>query len=678
MILSSKEFIHNTLKPYSALLFLNHKVAGALIALVTFMNPNIAISGIIAITSIFGFSKLIDFKSEYFSEGFYIYNSLLVGMGVGFIFPLSPLSVILIIVASIFAFLLSFILNRLFSVYGIPILSLPFSIITIFVYLASFRYAGHSAVTFHATSTFYTLNLPIYIESYFKSIGTIFFLPNALSGLFLSIIVLYYSRILFIMMAVGFYFGVMIHGFLLGSYTQALLNPYNFNYIIVSTALCGVFLLPTLRNFFIALFGILISVLIVDAIGVIFYYFSIPVFTLPFNITVTTFIFTLSMLYYKEFNYNVKATPEESLSNYLSNIFRFGSNQIKISLPFSGVWQVYQAFDGEWTHKGKYKYAYDFVKEKEQKTYKNEGLFPSDYYAFGESILSPVNGYIVDAREDLLDNIIGEVDRVNNWGNYIIIKSDLGYFVEISHLMQYSLNIKVGDYVKTNQIIAKCGNSGYSPEPHIHIQVQEIGIINAFTKEFTFAEYYLENHLLFNSLPKKGESIQNVIINKNVQSRLTFILDDLLEYDIYEDGLKIGSTSFKVGMDANAEFYFEDEKENRLYFYSDTLMFYFYRYTGETSPLKQLFIMVPRVPYVHKNGIYFIDYLPINLIYSKFKTMQRELLSALHKNFYKIEKIYYYDEYKLSSEYGTVTFSPHLKGFQTINYNQIQLKRREI
>jgi murein DD-endopeptidase MepM/ murein hydrolase activator NlpD len=480
------------------------------------------------------------------------------------------------------------------------------------------------------------------------------------------------------MMIVGFYFGVLIHSFLVGSYEQAFTNPYTFNYIIVATALCGIFLLPTLRNFFIALGGVAISVVLVDAINILFNYYSIPVFTLPFNITVITFIFLLSMLYYKEFNYNIKYTPEESLSSYLSSVFRFGTNMIKISLPFSGEWSVYQAFDGEWTHKGNYKYAYDFVKVKNAKTYKNEGSILSDYYAFGESILSPVSGYVVDARDDLVDNVIGEVDRVNNWGNYIIIKSDLGFFVEISHLMQHSLMAKVGDYVKLNQVIAKCGNSGYSPEPHIHIQVQEVGVINAFTKEFLFNEYYVENRLLFNSLPKKDELVKSIIINKNIYSRLIFILDDEFIYDLYRDDKLIGEYGFSVKMNSKGEFYFEDRDKNQLYFYTDTTMFYFYSYIGKESYLKKLFILVPRIPYIHRKSISFVDYIPANLINSKIKTIMIELLSIINKDYYKIQEEYIFDKNKVVSKNGKIELSLDKKGFGKIEYKNIKLIRRKI
>jgi len=100
-----------------------------------------------------------------------------------------------------------------------------------------------------------------------------------------------------------------------------------------------------------------------------------------------------------------------------------------------------------------------------------------------------VNGYVIDLRADLEDNPIGKVDKINNWGNYIILKTDDGLFVEISHLMQYSISVKIGDYVKVNTIIAKCGNSGYSPLPHLHIQVQKFATLGSQTLPFVFSEF---------------------------------------------------------------------------------------------------------------------------------------------------------------------------------------------
>ncbi|MDQ7044429.1 MAG: urea transporter [Sulfurimonas sp.] len=669
-----KLIMNNILKPYSSILFLNNKYAGLFLLLVTFINPSVAISGIISIVFAILFAEIIGLKEAFLAQGFYVYNSLLVGMGIGFIFMPSFLSVLLIAIASSLTLMLSFMLNRLFVGYKIPILSLPFSIVTIFVYLASLKYSNLLSSLVN-NANIYDIDLPLIISAFLKSFGTIFFLPNNIAGLMMILLVLYFSRITVVMALVGFYFGVYIHSILIGSFTLALYDPYAFNYILVAIALCGVFLLPTLKNFLLALIGVSISVVLTDSIGMLFNYYAIPVFTMPFNITVITFIFTLSIIAYKEFNLEIKATPELSLSNYLSKYFRFATTSPKISLPFTGQWSVYQVFDDEWTHKGKYKYAYDFVKQKENKNYKNDGLFKEDYYAYGESVVAPVSGYIVDLRSDLVDNDIAVVDRVNNWGNYIIIKSDDGLFVEISHLMQASLLFHIGEYVQVNTIIAKCGNSGYSPEPHIHIQVQELGLIGSFTRFFLFSEYIIDKTLVLNNSPKKNESILATISNKEISSKFLFILDDTFTYEVFEDEKSIDTVEFKVKMDESGEFYLCDKHNNKLYFYNDLKQFYFYNYIGGSSYLKELFILVPRVPFVSGQKITFTDYLPTYLVNSKLKTLLIELISTIKKDVYKQSCEYTFDGLRMSSKYGTVSMEHFHKGPTEIRYNNTKLRR---
>jgi len=659
------------LKPYSALLFLDNKIIGFILLVITFINPSIAISGLFALISTIIFAEFISLREEYLENGFYLYNSLLVGMGIGFLFSPTLLSLFLILVLSVFTFLLSFVMNRVFAVYKIPILSLPFSLVTIVAYLATLKYS-HLFSNLINSHNLFDIHITPFLDSFFKSFGTIFFLPNVLAGSLMFLLLLYTSRIMALMALAGFSFGVFIHSLLVTNYYEALNDPYAFNYILVAIALGGVFLLPTIKNYILALVGVLISVVLVDAMVVFFNYYSLPVFTLPFNIVVMMFVFVLGMIFYKEFNYNIKKTPEKSLSYYLSNIFRFGESSIKIGLPFSNKWNVYQAFNGEWTHKGKWKYAYDFVIKKDDKTYKNEGIYPSDYYCFGESVLSPINGYVVVLRGDLVDNIIGEVDRINNWGNYIIIKSDYGYFVEISHLMQNSINVKIGDYVYQGQVIAKCGNSGYSPEPHIHIQVQKYGVLGSETISFLFSEYYQNDKIIFNSLPKKDEEVEAVIADKSMQLRFNFILDDVYKYEVIKNDKK-DEIEFKVEMNKIGEFYLSDGK-NKLYFYTTPTLFYFYNYIGDESYLKLLFKLSPRIPLVNKQ-INFSDALPIYLLENRVKTMIIELLSSFNKLLYKREFSYNLNHLNLKSEFGEVKFSFYEKGFEEIKTKNILLRK---
>jgi murein DD-endopeptidase MepM/ murein hydrolase activator NlpD len=431
-------------------------------------------------------------------------------------------------------------------------------------------------------------------------------------------------------------------------------------------ALSGVFLIPHIKSILIAIIAVIISVIFIDAMEVFFNIYSLPVYTMPFNIVTVLFILLLVSVGYKYFNYSIQATPEKSLSYYLSNIYRFGGNGIKINLPFTGEWSVYQGFDGKWTHKGAWKWAYDFVIKKDGKSYKNEGLFLEDYYAFGKSVIAPVNGYIVAIKDDLEDNFIGNVDRLNNWGNYIIIHSDYGYYVEISHLMKNSITVKVGDYVQIGQTIAKCGNSGYSPEPHIHMQVQYSPYLSSATVAFTFIDYIKDNTLYYYSLPKEDEIIEAPIIDKTKQIRFTFILDDTFK--------KTEIIEFKVGMNEIGEFFFTDKANNKLYFFIDNKLFYFYKYDGGNSYLKELYKIVPKIPLVNREVEYF-DVLPLEFRFSSFKKLFMEILIPFNYSLFNKKIKYSSKSLSISSDFGEVWFSFYDKGFETIKFNNTVLKR---
>ena len=660
-------------KPFASILFLRDYKLGIFIFLLSFILPSVAILGIVGLFSTILFAEFVKIRDEYLKYGFYLYNSLLVGMGIGYFYDVSTITIIITIILSIFTFLLSFGLNRVLSYWYMPILSLPFAFVSMLFYLASLKYTTllSNLINKYSVSDI-SINIDI-LSSYFKSLGSIFFLPYNIAGIVIMIIMLFYSRIMFIMSIIGFLAGVFFHSLFVPFYL-AINSPYNFNFVLIAIALGGVFLIPNLKNYFLAILGVLLSVILIDAMEVFFNMYSLPVYTLPFNIVVLLFLMLLYWIGYKYYNFYIKETPEKSLLYYLSNIYRFGGNEIKIYLPFIGKWSVYQAFDGEWTHKGKWRYAYDFVIKKNGKTYANDGLYLEDYYAFGKPIIAPINGYVVALRDDLPDNFIGSVDRINNWGNYIIIKSDLGFYVEISHLMQNSINVKIGDYVKYGDIIAKCGNSGYSPEPHIHIQVQKYPFLGSETLPFKFVDYIKNNHLYFYSLPKKDDEIESFRVDKSTQLKLNFILDESYKYEVYEKDKKIGEVEFVVNMNERGEFYFKDNEKNKLYFYSAEKFFYFYKYEGSESYLKELFKIAPKIPFINQR-VNFHEILPIDILYSRLKLVIKELLISFNYKLFAKKFLYEKDFLKLKSEFGEVIFSFYEKGFDKIIIGEKILRR---
>src|SRR5699024_10776593 len=59
-------------------------------------------------------------------------------------------------------------------------------------------------------------------------------------------------------------------------------------------------------------------------------------------------------------------------------------------------------------------------------------------------------------------------------GNYVVIRDDVsGMFVVMAHLRDGSQRVRVGDQVRRGGVVAQCGNSGNSTQPHVHLQVTD-------------------------------------------------------------------------------------------------------------------------------------------------------------------------------------------------------------
>ena len=59
-------------------------------------------------------------------------------------------------------------------------------------------------------------------------------------------------------------------------------------------------------------------------------------------------------------------------------------------------------------------------------------------------------------------------------GNHVVIAvSDYGPFVLVAHLKRDTVQVRVGDEVSALDPIGRCGNSGNSTEPHVHVQVSD-------------------------------------------------------------------------------------------------------------------------------------------------------------------------------------------------------------
>jgi hypothetical protein len=117
------------------------------------------------------------------------------------------------------------------------------------------------------------------------------------------------------------------------------------------------------------------------------------------------------------------------------------------------------------------RWAYDFVIA----PYFNGSSNLTDYGCYGVDVVAPAAGLITTAHDGEPDQIPGKPS--NNitapTGNRVVIQLDeTGTYLEIAHLMPGSITVTQGQHVEEGQVIGKCGNSGNTSEPHIHIHHQ--------------------------------------------------------------------------------------------------------------------------------------------------------------------------------------------------------------
>jgi murein DD-endopeptidase MepM/ murein hydrolase activator NlpD len=108
-----------------------------------------------------------------------------------------------------------------------------------------------------------------------------------------------------------------------------------------------------------------------------------------------------------------------------------------------------------WTHYGNLKFAYNF------------GM------PVGTSIIAARAGTVVFVRDNFTDN-----DHGKNQGNAIVLLHEDGTYALYAHITNKGSKVKVGQIVKQGDRIAFSGNSGKSPLPHLHFQVNECGDFN--------------------------------------------------------------------------------------------------------------------------------------------------------------------------------------------------------
>ena len=93
----------------------------------------------------------------------------------------------------------------------------------------------------------------------------------------------------------------------------------------------------------------------------------------------------------------------------------------------------------------------------------------ADYPGFGQPVLAPADGRVVEITDDYPDTPPGTNGES---ANTMVLDIGERYLV-LAHLKQGSVVVQVGDEVHSGEPLAAVGNSGHTNEPHLHLQIQD-------------------------------------------------------------------------------------------------------------------------------------------------------------------------------------------------------------
>ncbi len=596
--------------------FVPSAVLGGVLLLVTLVDPLLAAAGVACILAAYGTAALLRMQGLFLESGAYSYNPLLVGLALGHLFAPSPLMFFLVLTAGAATFVVTLALaGPLWLYLRLPVLSVPFVLVTSVIYAASYNYFGlHEAMRTTPAWLGTDCGLPFWLAGYCRAFGAILFLPLVPLGVALALALLAHSRILFMLATLGYFVGTLARAVLGGSAAAAFADPANCNFLFAAMAVGGIFLLPSPTSCVLAALASVFTAVTLDASAHVLPGLGIPVLVLPFNLITFAMLGMLAQMRRPLPATALGHTPEERLVNHLANRRRYHGQEKTLFLPFSGGWTVWQGFDGQWTHQGLWRHGYDFVITGEHgKTHAGDGASLHDYYSYRKPVLAPVSGHIVQVVENLPDSPPGTTDEANKWGNLVVIQDPRGFFVELSHFAEKSVRVKVGDWVERGSVLGLCGNSGYSPQPHIHVQVQAGAAAGSATLPFSFVAYVAGGEYHANNLPAEKETVEPLYTDKRLDGVTSLILDEVFHYEIRRRGHTIGELTLQVRMAVDGTLFLQS-RHGRLYFGKHEGTFYFYRVEGRDRWLGCLFLALPRLPLAGRPGLAWHDHVPARLV----------------------------------------------------------------
>ncbi len=141
---------------------------------------------------------------------------------------------------------------------------------------------------------------------------------------------------------------------------------------------------------------------------------------------------------------------------HMGNIFSRHNDNYVYRLPYQlgAEFKVAQAYNGDFSHKGKLAYSIDFDMPE------------------GTPVYSARSGVVVETQESYSEG--GTDEYFQDKANFVTVVHKDGTFAEYSHLKLNGIAVSVGQRIRSGQLLGYSGATGYATGPHLHFHVKKV------------------------------------------------------------------------------------------------------------------------------------------------------------------------------------------------------------
>lgn len=611
-------------RAYAILFFCANPRFGWWLMAVGLLAPKIALCGLFGAVAAAALSWLLGYDRTLLRTGYSLFNPMLICLTVGWLnhcHGFSPSTLMLLLsTAAAGGFFLSTAMGAWMQAhFGISTHSLPSVVGSYVLYLMAHSLFGPTLPPVQGAVPWMELPFlpPIWL-GLFQAFGSMVFQAQALPGM-LVFIGLASTSPLTTLVACAAYFSGSAVLWQLGippEMVGSTLGGYNF--LLCGIALGASYYITSGASLSLAFLGAALCAFLGLAINSALLYFALPPSALPYNLVLLVLLYGLGQ--------RAKAgalvpspapgaLPEAAARQVLLHARRF-PDLLKpaLSLPFEGDRFISQGFGGPLTHRGKWQHALDFETQVGGSRNSGSGESLTDFHLFGTPVLAPISGVIAYVENHVPDNAPGMNNPDQNWGNCVIIYSDGGYYVLLAHLKHESVTVAVGQRVLKGASLGECGNSGRSPVPHLHLQIQPTGWFGAPTRPFCIKHYIdvsADGGPVYHTsgVPDAGSTVRSSSMSASLMELFGGLLPGEYRYRLTADDGRSWEESVRLDFDEWGRYRFRSRRHGaQLSAFVSEGVFYAVDYSGPgESVLALMGAGLARVPCLDASDVSWFD-----------------------------------------------------------------------